>query len=84
MGAVKSTYDRIGGGYVARRPDARLSARLVELLGSSSSVVNIGAGTGSYEPADRHVIAVEPSRVMIAQRLAEGRAGKRRKSAVPQ
>lgn len=71
MGAVKFTYDRIGGGYVARRPDARLSARLVELLSSSSSVVNIGAGTGSYEPDDRCVIAVEPSSVMIAQRLPE-------------
>ena len=62
-------YDRIGTGYaVTRRPDARIAARLHEALGPCRSVVNVGAGTGSYEPADRQVIAVEPSAAMVAQR----------------
>ena len=39
-----------------------------QALGDARTVVNVGAGTGSYEPPDRHVSAVEPSQVMIAQR----------------
>jgi hypothetical protein len=66
--AMKSSYDRIGDGYGARRPDERLSARLHAALGEASSIVNFGAGTGNYEPVDRDLIAVEPSRVMILQR----------------
>lgn len=63
------TYDRIGDGYARRRrPDPRLAAALDEALGPAEVVVNVGAGTGSYEPADRRVVAVEPSAVMIAQR----------------
>lgn len=64
-------YDEIGRTYSGlRRPDGRI-ARLVEAaLGDAKSVVNVGAGTGSYEPADREVVAVEPSGVMIAQRPA--------------
>ena len=62
-------YDRIGGGYSAgRREDPRIAARLWAALGDASSVVNVGAGTGSYEPSDRSVVAVEPSWVMLAQR----------------
>jgi SAM-dependent methyltransferase len=62
-------YDSIGHGYAgARRPDDRLTTRLRERLGDARSVVNVGAGTGNYEPADRSVVAVEPSAVMIAQR----------------
>ena len=65
-----SVYDAIGGGYRdARRPDSRIAARIVAALGNAASVVNVGAGTGSYEPATT-VFAVEPSTAMIAQRPA--------------
>ncbi len=64
-------YDRIGGGYTGgRRPDRRIAAVIGRALGRAASVVNVGAGTGSYEPADRPVVAVEPSPVMAAQRSA--------------
>ncbi len=45
-----------------------MAAPIWEVLGDARSVVNVGAGTGSYEPSDRQVVAVEPSEVMIAQR----------------
>jgi SAM-dependent methyltransferase len=62
-------YDRIGVGYSrGRRPDPRWQAAVHRALGSAASVVNIGAGTGSYEPPDRYVLAVEPSATMISQR----------------
>jgi hypothetical protein len=62
-------YDRIGSGYAtARRADPRISALISTALGDPSSIVNVGAGTGSYEPSGRRVVAVEPSRIMIAQR----------------
>ncbi len=62
-------YDRIGRGYCRlRREDPRIAAQIVRALGSSSSVVNVGAGAGSYEPTDRKLVAVEPSNVMIHQR----------------
>jgi SAM-dependent methyltransferase len=62
-------YDRIGRGYgTLRREDPRIRARIEEALGDARSVVNVGAGTGSYEPDDRHVIAIEPSDVMASQR----------------
>ena len=62
-------YDRIGIGYTGfRRPDPRIEVRIWAALGDARSVVNVGAGSGSYEPHDREVIAVEPSPVMIAQR----------------
>ncbi len=65
-------YDRIGLGYGAvRRPDPRLESTLWDALGDAEVVLNIGAGTGSYEPRNRKVIAVEPSPVMIAQRPAD-------------
>ncbi len=65
-------YDRIGLGYGAvRRPDPRLESTLWDALGDAEVVLNIGAGTGSYEPRNREVIAVEPSPVMIAQRPAD-------------
>ncbi len=64
-------YDRVGRGYADfRRADPRIEARLWAALGDARSVVNVGAGSGSYEPRDRAVIAVEPSPVMIAQRPA--------------
>ena len=62
-------YDRIGQGYsVTRREDAHISSAIRAALGNARSVVNVGAGAGSYEPDDRYVIAVEPSDVMAAQR----------------
>ena len=64
-------YDQIGIGYRAlRRPDPRIAAAIVDALGPAASVVNVGAGAGSYEPTDRRVVAVEPSREMIRQRPA--------------
>ena len=65
-------YDSIGHGYGERRKqDPRVAERIVRALGNSASVVNVGAGAGSYEPRDRKLVAVEPSMVMIRQRPAE-------------
>jgi SAM-dependent methyltransferase len=62
-------YDSIGQSYArTRQPDPRIATALNTALGDALRVVNIGAGTGSYEPRDRDVIAVEPSALMIAQR----------------
>ncbi len=62
-------YDRIGVGYArTRREDPMIAARLRAGLGDARTVLNVGAGAGSYEPGDRHVIAIEPSDVMAAQR----------------
>lgn len=64
-------YDDIGVGYAARRrPDARIARRIAEALGAARRIVNVGAGAGSYEPADRRVVAVEPSAEMVRQRRA--------------
>jgi SAM-dependent methyltransferase len=65
-------YDRIGRGYArTRREDPTFRARIDAALGGARTVVNVGAGTGSYEPRDRHVVAIEPSDVMAAQRPPE-------------
>jgi SAM-dependent methyltransferase len=62
-------YDRLGVGYTTtRRPDPRIAAAIHAALGDAVSVVNVGAGAGAYEPEDRKLVAIEPSRVMIAQR----------------
>ena len=62
-------YDRIGARYATRRrPDPRIEARIDAALGRCDRVLNVGAGTGSYEPANRLVVAVEPSVEMIRQR----------------
>ena len=64
----RPAYDRIGLNYTEfRQPDPRIAKRLWAALGDARSVVNVGAGSGSYEPTDREVIAIEPSPVMIAQ-----------------
>ena len=64
-------YDEIGIGYGNyRRPDPRIAAAIIHALGEAKTVVNVGAGAGSYEPADRSVVAVEPSLAMIRQRRA--------------
>ena len=64
-------YDTLGRGYgERRREDPRIAAQIVHALAGSASVVNVGAGAGSYEPSDRKVVAVEPSWVMLRQRGA--------------
>jgi SAM-dependent methyltransferase len=64
-----SLYDQIGQQYTStRRADPRIAAAILDALGDADSVVNVGAGAGAYEPADRSVIAVEPSLQMIRQR----------------
>jgi SAM-dependent methyltransferase len=63
------SYDRIGVGYARfRKPDPRIEARLMAALLGCRNLVNVGAGTGSYEPNDRFVLAVEPSAEMVRQR----------------
>ncbi|MBL9079955.1 MAG: class I SAM-dependent methyltransferase [Planctomycetes bacterium] len=78
-------YDSIGSGYATRRrPDPRIAQRLRACLGSSCrSVVNVGAGAGSYEPDDVPVVAVEPSRAMIEQRRSRQRLVQARAEALP-
>jgi SAM-dependent methyltransferase len=64
-------YDRIGTTYTStRRPDPRIERAIHAALGDAQSVINVGAGAGGYEPADREIVAIEPSPVMIAQRPA--------------
>jgi SAM-dependent methyltransferase len=63
------SYDEIGGAYTtARRTEPRIAARIWAALADAETVLNVGAGAGSYEPQDRHVVAVEPSPVMRSQR----------------
>jgi SAM-dependent methyltransferase len=65
-------YDTIGVGYTNRRQaDPRIARQIWAALGDATTVVNVGAGAGSYEPRDRTVVAVEPSDVMLAQRGAD-------------
>lgn len=67
--AGEASYDRIGRGYrEVRRPDPRVAARIEAALGDARSVLNVGAGAGSYEPPARELTAVEPSELMISQR----------------
>jgi SAM-dependent methyltransferase len=62
-------YDTIGATYpVTRRTEPRIAARIWAALGDARTIVNIGAGTGSYEPTERDVLAVEPSALMRSQR----------------
>ncbi len=62
-------YAELGRGYaLQRREDSRIAGAIANALGEATTVVNVGAGTGSYEPRDREVTAVEPSQTMIAQR----------------
>jgi SAM-dependent methyltransferase len=67
--AGDADYGQIGGSYTDyRRPDPRLAAWIAEALGSARTVLNVGAGTGSYEPLDRDLTPIEPSASMRAQR----------------
>ena len=62
-------YGTVGGAYPRhRRTDPRIAALVHEALGAAETVINVGAGAGSYEPDDRYVVAVEPSAAMRAQR----------------
>src|ERR1700761_3515113 len=68
MSELGTRYERIGHGYARlRREDPRIASRITEALGDARTVVNVGAGAGSYEPRDRYVIAIEPSDVMAGQ-----------------
>ncbi|GAB3723584.1 class I SAM-dependent methyltransferase [Amycolatopsis oliviviridis] len=68
---ISDPYAELGRDYArSRRPDPRIAAIVTAALGDARSVVNVGAGAGSYEPGDRDVVAVEPSSRMIAQRPA--------------
>lgn len=55
-----------------RRTDPRIAARVYRALGTARTVLNVGAGAGSYEPSDRYVIAVEPSPAQRRQRAGQG------------
>jgi SAM-dependent methyltransferase len=64
-----AVYDEIGRTYArTRRADQRIAAQIAVALGDSASVLNVGAGSGNYEPTDRRVVALEPSMTMIRQR----------------
>lgn len=66
---TEALYDALGEGYAnRRRPDPRIASSIEAALGDARSVVNVGAGAGSYEPTERVVQAVEPSELMIRQR----------------
>jgi len=66
---MDAKYDFIGSNYAElRKPDPRIASIIENALGPAQTVLNVGAGTGSYEPADRAVTAVEPSREMIRKR----------------
>jgi len=68
---MAAVYDDIGRGYVVtRRPDPRIALAIREALGEARTVLNVGAGTGSYEPTELRVVAVEPSLEMLRQRPA--------------
>jgi SAM-dependent methyltransferase len=69
MQTMSASYDGIGRAYgTTRRPDPRIADLIRAALGDACSLVNVGAGSGAYEPADLDVIAIEPSTTMIAQR----------------
>lgn len=70
MQGLPVLYDSIGKQYGQRRTtDPRIAAAILRALEDAETVVNVGAGTGSYEPAGRTVVAIEPSMTMIGQRL---------------
>ena len=67
---MANAYDWIGSSYrTHRQADPRIEAQIMDALGDARAILNVGAGSGSYEPHDRDVVAVEPSAVMIEQRV---------------
>jgi SAM-dependent methyltransferase len=74
MTGAGDLYEEIGRSYSStRREDPRIAAHVLDAIGDAETIVNVGAGTGSYEPARRKVVAVEPSTQMVRQR--RGRSG---------
>jgi SAM-dependent methyltransferase len=70
--AGDANYGVIGSNYISyRQPDPFIANFILRALGDASSVLNVGAGAGSYEPRDRTMTAVEPSASMRAQRPAD-------------
>jgi SAM-dependent methyltransferase len=70
--AMAQRYDTIGRGYATfRHPDPRIAAQIWAAIGAAARIVNVGAGTGSYERPARSMVAVEPSAVMVGQRSQE-------------
>ena len=62
-------YDRIGRGYASmRKADPRWASAILTAIGDAATVLNVGAGAGSYEPVDRPVVALDPSATMLRQR----------------
>ena len=69
---MATVYDSIGRTYSGRRQsDPRIASAIESALAGSGTILNVGAGTGSYEPRSGFVVAAEPSRTMIAQRPAD-------------
>lgn len=67
-------YDAFGQTYSGhRQTDPRIAAYVTKALADAKTILNVGAGAGSYEPADRYLVAVEPSQVMRVQRAAKGK-----------
>src|SRR3954468_11560084 len=70
--ASAQLYDTIGASYtVTRRTEPRIAAQIWAALGDARTVLNVGAGSRSYEPRDRYVLAVEPSALMRSQRPSD-------------
>ena len=81
---VRERYDEIGRGYARLRcPDRRIYSQIRTVVEGSTSVLNIGAGTGSYEPRDIRTVAIEPSIEMIKQRRNRANAVQARAEALP-
>ncbi|BBK34243.1 methyltransferase family protein [Stella humosa] len=82
---MRPKYDVIGSNYAAlRRPDARIAAAIEDALGLARTILNVGAGAGSYEPTGRSLVAVEPSLAMIRKRgPAAAKAIRARAEALP-
>ncbi|WP_290843461.1 class I SAM-dependent methyltransferase [Henriciella sp.] len=71
--AMTALYDTIGIDYAQlRKPDPRIARQIHAALGDASTILNVGAGSGSYEPQGRALTAIEPSAEMIAQRPDTG------------
>lgn len=70
MEKLRERYDNVGVGYsTQRQPDQRIFEFIQAVLGSAESILNVGAGTGSYEPIHVPTVAVKPSYEMIQPRL---------------
>lgn len=81
---MSELYDQIGNAYATqRRPEPRISTRIRHQLQGVSSLLNVGAGSGSYEPDDLPVVAVEPSAQMISQRRDRSNVVQARAEALP-